>query len=459
MSNYLRSVLGRRQEQRHGLSTFSDYLNAVASFSFNGNTYTQPVTYTYGTQKVEAPASSFAGYVEGVYKADGVVFGCMSARELLMSETVFKFRNLADKRLFGTPALSILERPWPTGTTGDLCRRLEQDVSLAGNAYFVRDRARLRRLNPGYVAILLSSDAMPDDPEHAWDADMVGIVYNPPKGEPQFFAMGDFVHFTETPDPSANYRGMSWLTPVIREITSDLAATQHKQAFFEHAATPNLAVKMPESIVDPEQFKKLREAMEESKGAANAYKTLYLAAGADVTVVGASGAIADLKQVQGHYESRICLAARVPAAIAGASEGLQGSSLNSGNFGQARRQFADGFYHPTIKNLCSVLSDLVTVPAGAQLWYDTTDISFLREDQKDAAEIMAAQIQAARTGVEGGFDPDSVVDAVMSNDISKLRGSHTGLVSVQLQPPGTTQGDNSTTPDLPASTDGDNPDV
>ena len=458
MTNYLQSVLRRRQESR-GVYSLGDVLNNLASFSFNGVHYTGPVSYTYGSSKVEAPGESFAAYVDQIYKSDGVVFGCMAARELLMSETVFRFRNLASKELFGTPALGLLERPWPNGTTGDLMRRMEQDGSLAGNAYYLRDRTRLRRLNPGYTAIVLASEAMPDDPEFAWDAEMVGVIYNAPKGDPKFFASSDIIHYTPVPDPNAHYRGMSWLTPVIREITSDLAATTHKQAFFEHAATPNLAVKMPDSIMDPEQFKVLREAMEESKGAANAYKTLYLAAGADVTVVGASGAIADLKQIQGHYESRICMAARVPAAIAGASEGLQGSSLNSGNFGQARRQLADGFYHPSIKEVCSVLEPLVPVPAGAQLWYDTTDIPFLREDQRDAAEIMQTQMQAIRTGIEGGYDPDAVVEAVQSLDVNKLKGNHTGLTSVQLQPPMSNQGDNSTAPTDSAPDMGDTPNV
>jgi hypothetical protein len=41
-----------------------------------------------------------------------------------------------------------------------------------------------------------------------------------------------------------------------------------------------------------------------------------------------------------------------------------------------------------------------------------------------------------RTLVDGGFDPDSVIQAVTSNDMSLL--VHTGTLSVQLQPPGTT---------------------
>jgi hypothetical protein len=48
-----------------------------------------------------------------------------------------------------------------------------------------------------------------------------------------------------------------------------------------------------------------------------------------------------------------------------------------------------------------------------------------------------------KTLVDAGYDPDSVRDAVDADDLTTL--THTGLVSVQLQEPGTTQ------PDQPAT--------
>lgn len=449
MSTYLDSVRRRKLEQRSGLFSFSDYLGAVASYSFGGNTYTGPVTYTYGPQKSEAPEHSFDAYVSEVYKRDGVVFAVMAARELLLASTRFKFRSLSDKSMFGTPALGRLEKPWPTGTTGDLLRRMEQDGSIAGNGYYVDANQRLRRLLPGHVALLIASDSDPEDPAFAWDCDVAGIVYNTPKGrQPTYFLPGDYVHYTPNPDPSVHFRGMSWMTPVIQEVMSDRAITTHKKAFFDNAATPNLAIKLPESVVDPDQYKKIREAMEESRGAENAYKTLYLMAGADITAVGMTGAL-DFKSIQGTGETRICAAGRIHPAIVGVSEGLAGSSLNAGNLGQARRMAADGYYYPTIQDICSVVAPLISVPSGAELWYDSSDVPFLREDQKDAAEIMQAQVQAVRQGVEAGFDPDAVVDAVVAMDLGKLKGNHSGLTSVQLQPPMNGETPSGDTPDLP----------
>lgn len=136
------------------------------------------------------------------------------------------------------------------------------------------------------------------------------------------------------------------------------------------------------------------------------------------------------------HNTRIASRARVPAAVLGISEGLQGSALNAGNFGQARRQFGEQYAYPSWRLMCEALRDLMSVPSGAELWYDTTDVAFLHEDAKDAAEVNSTQAQAIRQLIEAGYEPDAAVTAVTGGDLSLLSGKHTGLVSVQLQPPG-----------------------
>jgi hypothetical protein len=143
----------------------------------------------------------------------------------------------------------------------------------------------------------------------------------------------------------------------------------------------------------------------------------------------------DFKNVQGAGETRIAADSRVPAVILGISESLGGSSLNLGNFGMARRLFADGFLRPQWRSASACLEKLVAAPAGSELWYDESDVSFLREDEADQANIIAANAASMRQLVDGGYDPDSVTDAVTRGDLTQLK--HTGMFSVQLQPPGT----------------------
>jgi hypothetical protein len=72
-------------------------------------------------------------------------------------------------------------------------------------------------------------------------------------------------------------------------------------------------------------------------------------------------------------------------------------------------------------------------PPGSELWYDDRDIPALKDDVMDAAEVQAKNASAIRQLVDAGFEPSSVVDAVRAGDLARL--SHTGLYSVQLQPP------------------------
>jgi phage portal protein BeeE len=228
---------------------------------------------------------------------------------------------------------------------------------------------------------------------------------------------------------------MSWLTPVLRELQNDRLMQRHQRAFFENGATPNMVVSLDESV-DFDKFKRFKESLNlEHRGAENAYKTLFLGGGADVTVVGADFQQMSFSQTQGRVETRLAAAAGVPVTVVGFSEGLQGSSLNAGNYGQARRRFADGTMHPLWQNAAGSLQAIVKPPPGSRLWYDSRDIPFLREDARDSAEIQGRQAATIRQLIDAGYEAASVVAAVSAEDWSLL--THTGLFSVQLQPAGT----------------------
>ena len=390
---------------------------------------------------VEEIGPDFAGLSQGAFKRNGIIFTCMAARQLLMSEATFKFQQQRAGMpgdLFGTPDLAILEHPWPNAQTGDLISRAVQDVDLSGNFFAVRRPNRIRRLRPDWMSIILGSESDAAVDARDIDAEVIGYAYHPggyySDRDPVLLMPEQVAHWAPIPDPEAGYRGMSWLTPVIREVMGDSAARDHKLKFFENGATVNLAVSM--DLDDPVKFKRLVEEMDsEYKGISNAYKTLYMAAGATPHVIGRDFQQMDFKTVQGAGEVRIASASGMHPVILGLSEGLQGSSLNSGNFTAARRLTADKTLRPLWRGLAGALSTIVPPPAGSLLWYDDRHIPFLADDVKDAAEVLQLQGQTIGRLVDAGFDADSVVLAVKSGDLSRL--THTGLFSVQLQPPGT----------------------
>lgn len=262
-----------------------------------------------------------------------------------------------------------------------------------------------------------------------------------PTADPVAFLPDEYVHFAPIPDPLATYRGMSWLTPILREIENDKSMVRYKSSYLSNAATPNLSVSLDKDV-SLAAFNAFKAAMDSGhQGPDRAGKTLYLGGGADVKVIGAGLQEMDFKHVQGAGETRIAAAGGVPPVIVGLSEGL--SSATYSNYALARRRFADGTMHPLWQNVAGSFANIVPPPVSprsntsgtdVRLWYDSRDVPFLREDQKDAAEIQGRQASTINALIMAGFTPESAVAATSAEDWDLLQ--HTGLVSVQLLPPG-----------------------
>lgn len=444
----MRQGSGRhRKEMRYGLD---DYLNILQAnqFVYNGANYAFGLNQSWTTQKIQEISNTLPGYRTAIMSCPPA-FAAQLARAVTLSQARFAFRNKPyasanPRNIFGTSALQLLETPWVNGNTSDLLSRMEWHAGLAGNAYVTYQmgrggQERLRVLRPDWVAIVYGSDLEPEDPMHALDGEVVGYLYcnggfnSGSRNKITTILPENMAHWAPIPDPTGAGIGMSWITPAVRDIQADGMMTQHKLMFFGNAATPNLVVKgIP--AVTKDQFTDIVDTLEsQHSGLDNAYKTLYLTAGADVTVIGANLSEMAFDDVQGKGETRISSLSRVPAQIVGLSEGLKGSSLNAATFGQARRSFADMWVFPTLQDLCNSLSVLVKVPPQAELWFDTTDVPVLREDLTDQAAVTDKQASTVGQLCRDGFTAESAIKAVVNNDMTLLK-QIPGWISVQLRP-------------------------
>jgi HK97 family phage portal protein len=417
-----------RSESRstYGLS-WNDYLRLFDQFAFAGNRYVTPAV---GVDELTA--------LQG--QRNPIVAAAIHARMLVFAEARFQWQPYSNGRpgnLFGTEELSLVERPWVNATTGDLLSRMLVDADLYGNSYWVRRETRtgdeLVRLDPRRVKVLTGSvdDVSTGEP---YGQELIGYTVVDEQGSELAMFMPDEVcHFKPLPDPMHPFRGRSWLSTVLPDVQADNEFSTYKHAFMRNSATPNMVVSFDPTITK-EAFETFVQRMDAShKGVDKAFKTLYLGGGADVKVVGANFDQLNLKAVQGAGETRIAAAAGVPASYLGISEGLAGSSLNAGNYTAARRRFADGTIRPLWRAACGALETLLVVPdPTVRLWYDDRDVSFLQEDVKDTADIKNREALTIESLVRAGFEPDSIVQAVITGDYALLR--HSGLYSVQLQP-------------------------
>jgi len=374
--------------------------------------------------------------VEHAYRANGIVFACITARQMPFSEARFLYQEIVEGnpgKLHSGPGLDLLSRPFgPTSSTGQLLARMELDVSLAGNFYATKNAAGvLRVLRPDFVKVVSGVRGAPGRTVHELDAELLYYLYTAPGTEPVLIDPADMVHFAPYPDPLRPHRGMSWLTPLGREIKADGYATDHKLKFFENGAALGTAITYDPEL-DPAEFEKYVELFESQHGGpASAYKTLHIGGGSTITTIGTE-LKTDFRAIQGAGETRIAAAAGVGAIMARFSEGLAGSSLNAGNYSAAKRQFADMTVRPLWRGAASSLECVTSVPAGERLWYDVTDVEFLKEDRKDAAEIRKQNADTVAVLVNAGYTAESVALAIETDDLSRIE--HSGLFSVQLRP-------------------------
>jgi hypothetical protein len=410
------------------------------TFNFAGRQYFGiPTDVPNRTERIDP---SFLGFANGAMKGNAVVFQCMRARFSIFAQARFQFRRMTSGRpgdLFGTQELEPLEIPWTNGTTGDLLTRMLIDADLAGNSYWTLRNGNLRRLRPDWVYIIRGVEGEPNGNPDDVDSQIIGYIYWPggpygaaSKDQMEIFLPEEICHFAPIPDPECSWKGMSWLTPLLREIQGDNAATNHRNAFFENGATLQTLFRYdPDVPVD--EVRAMKSLFEEQhRGVANAYRSLHIGGGVDATVIGTDLKQIDFSQVTGRVETRIAGAAGVPPIIVGLSEGLQAATYS--NYSQAKRAYADITLRFLWENVAGSLAVLLKVPPGAILWYDDRDIAFLREDRLEAAQVMQTNASTMQTLINSGWEPKSAQAALLANgDWSLL--SHSGLYSVQLQLP------------------------
>jgi hypothetical protein len=114
---------------------------------------------TYTNDNTERVGQSFVSYSSQAYAGNAIVFAVIGKRMAVFSDVRFTWQDVRTGRLFTSPALNLLQRPWANADSGELLARMEQDASLAGNAFIRTVHGILRKF-------LRSSRSM--DREHGY---------------------------------------------------------------------------------------------------------------------------------------------------------------------------------------------------------------------------------------------------------------------------------------------------
>src|SRR5258708_5595158 len=393
------------------------------------------LTTASGCSDREQVLPQLAAFSQQSYGTSSIVFAAILVRMALFSEARFQFQAKDDKHLFGNETLLKLEEPFgPHTTTGELLVRMEQDASLAGQAYIwdPPGEDRLVRLRPDWVTII--SEVVPVAGD-AWYRRKVGYWHEPPKnvldqGCGFFVPAEECVHWVPVPDPQADFRGMSWLTPAYREIMADSGMTQYKIRYLQNDASPNVIIRYVQKL-HPGTIDNIRDRMTARyAGPENAGKTLVLDQGADLTIVGSNLSQMDFANVSAVGVERILADGNVPGVLVGL-EPLRGAGRG---YQESMQKFANLFARPQWRSACGALSQLLDVPAGNRLWFDTSDIAALQDGEMERGQAALVRMQALLAAVQAGYTHESAVAAVDSMDLNQLKAGGLGTPAQQSAP-------------------------
>lgn len=379
------------------------------------------LTTSYGGPGREASLPQVVAWAQQAYASNGVVFAAISLRTALFSEAVFQFQAKDDKHLFGNADLAILEEPWPDGTSRDLLARMQQDRSWAGNAYIWRvpDEDRLVRLRPDWTTIISELVQVPGGGQYR---KKIGYWVEPPKsvldqGKGHFYPADEVAHWAPDVDTQADFRGISWLTPIYRDIKGDDGMGTYKIRYLENSASPNMLIKYAQKL-QPGTVDAVRERMQARYGGAdNAFKTLVLDQGADATVIGNSLQQMDFSGVASAGEQRILAAGLVPGVLVGL-EPLRGAGRG---YQESMQKFANMFARPEWRSVCGTLAKLVNVPPGNRLWFDASDIAALQDGEMEKAQAALIRMQAVLAARQAGATLESAAVAASNGDVTQLK--------------------------------------
>lgn len=385
------------------------------------------LTTSYGSPDREPVLPQLTGFAQQAYGSSSPVFAAHLVRMALFSEARFQFQALDDRHLFGNEALLKLEHPFgPDTTAGHLLSRMEQDAFLAGQAYIwdPPDEDRLVRLRPDWVTIVSEVVHVGGG---GWYRNPVGYWFEPPKnvldqGTGFMVPADECVHWAPIPDPQADFRGMSPLTPAIRDVQGDDAMTRYKIRYLANNASPNVYIKYAQRLQDA-TIDKIRERLNARYGGPdNAGKGIILDQGADITLVGNSLSQMDFSNVQAVGTERILADCSVPGVLVGL-EPLRGAGRG---YQESMQKFANLWGRPQWRSACGALGKIAGVPAGNRLWFDVSDIAALQDGELEKGQAALVKAQALLALVQGGFTHESAVAAVDAADLSQLKAGGIG---------------------------------
>ena len=349
---------------------------------------------------------------------NSAVFACLKLLAQSFQEAPLRvFRVQGDGTeawLDDDPLTALLADPHPVLSQSELAFWLVFTLHVTGNTYLRKIRNRA-----GQVVQLWPISPATMQPETTEDDRQRGVfishyVLDDGKGKREELAPEDVVHFRLGVDDADHRLGLSPLTRLLREISSDEEATRFTDALLKNSALSSLAVTVPPGpVLTEEQAEQIRDRLREDYGGANRGRLAVLGNGATLQQIGFSPQQLDLKAAHTLPETRICAVLGVPPMLVGLNAGLEHTIYN--NMEQAEEHFFEMTVNPLWRLLAAILTKQLLRPdfdadPKVRLKFDTADVRALQEDTNEVYARISVAVEKGwmtkdEARAEVGLDP------------------------------------------------------
>lgn len=287
------------------------------------------------------------------------------------------------------PLLELLDTPNPFYDGLLLQAATVADLTLSGNAYWIKVRSRAGR--PVQLWWIPSTMIEPKWPlGESGSSVFISHYEYTPGGEIIKLDPKDVVHFRDGLDPKNIRKGLSPLQSLFREIFTDDEAANMTASLLRNLGVPGLVVS-PEGIanVSQQDAEAVKEWFRENFTGDRRGEPLVMGAATKVQSFGFSPQQMSLKDLRRIPEERISAVLGVPAIVAGLGAGLDRSTF--ANYEEAREAAYESNIIPTQRLTAAVIKRqlLSEYEDDLSMWrvaYDLSQVRVLQEDENRLVE-------------------------------------------------------------------------
>ena len=364
-----------------------------------------------------SPDASYGNFAQEGYAGNELVFACIREIATSTAEANLCLYDANHDKIDNSPLANLIAKPANGQTQYEFLENLITHLQIAGNAYVLKERARV-----GVVSLmLLRPDRMSVIPGGGYSYEVGGKKYMIPAED---------VGHLKFPNPNNDFYGLSPLQVLAKQINLDTDATTFTKAYFNNAGVPSGILKLRRKLSNQDEADRLRSAWHNKfQGNRNWHRIAILDEDATYEKMGGTLGEMEIPALRNLSESRICSALGVPAILVGANIGLQRSTFS--NYAEARESFWEETLLPLyrrIEQFMVLLLEPEFPRERGQLEFDFSEVRALQEDEDAMVNRQLVRAQIANQLITAGFTPSAALQAAGIEDELE----HTGYLPTSL---------------------------